>query len=191
MEKRDDVLLAAMTLGRKEATSLMSRDPAGLVLGPDPHGRARELDPRHERQPAVEALFNREPVGVGGGPATVNALAYGADGYTVTAGPTMRMLVDLADADGGSLGQPERRSGHPFGPYYADQAELWATNRTWPMVTTRNAVAAQTRHTWSSRPTDSGVPHERRVARMGTPRRRPGHHRRASGRTGRARAGPQ
>ncbi len=82
----------------------------------------------------------------------------------------MRMLVDLADADGGRWVNQSGASGHPFGPYYADQAELWATNRTWPMVTTRNAVAAQTRHTLVLTPTDKGAEKARatgrRVARM-------------------------
>ncbi|SDU97436.1 penicillin amidase [Microlunatus sagamiharensis] len=147
VEKRDDVLLAAMTLARKEATSLMSRDPAGWSWDRIHTVALKSSTLGTSGNPAVEALFNRKPVGVGGAPATVNALAYGADGYTVTAGPTMRMLVDLADPDGGRWVNQSGASGHPFGPYYADQAELWATNRTWPMVTTRNAVAAQTRHT--------------------------------------------
>ncbi len=146
VEERDDVLLAALTLARKEATSLMSRDPSRWSWDRI-HTVALRSPTLGSSGPAVEALFDRDAVGVGGGPATVNALAYGTDGYTVVAGPTMRMLVDLADPDGGRWVNQSGASGHPFGPYYADQAALWATDRTWPMLTTRNAVAARTRHT--------------------------------------------
>ena len=147
VETRDDILLAALTLGRKEATSLMARDTSGWSWGRIHTVRLRNQTLGTSGNPVVEALFNRERDGVGGAPATVNALAYGADGYEVTAGPTMRMLVDLGDADGGRWVNQSGASGHPFGPYYADQAELWVADRTWPMVTTRNAVAARTTHT--------------------------------------------
>ena len=147
VETRDDVLLAALTLARKEATSLMARDPAQWSWGRLHTVRLRNQTLGTSGNAAVEALFNRRRDAVGGAPATVNALAYGADGYTVTNGPTMRMLVDLGDADAGRWVNQSGASGHPFGPYYADQADLWVADRTWPMVTTRNAVAAQTRHT--------------------------------------------
>ena len=147
VETRDDVLLAALTLGRKEATSLMARDPAQWSWGRLHTVRLRNQTLGTSGNAAVEALFNRERAAVGGAPAVVNALAYGADGYTVTAGPTMRMLVDLSGPDSGRWVNQSGASGHPFGPYYDDQTALWVDNRTWPMVTTRNAVAAQTRHT--------------------------------------------
>ncbi len=147
VETRDDVLLAALTLARKESTSLMSRDTSGWSWGRIHTVRLRNQTLGTGGNPVVEALFNRERDAVGGGPATVDALSYDADGYEVTTGPTMRMLVDLGDADGGRWVNQSGASGHPFGPYYDDQAELWVADETWPMVTTRNAVAARTVHT--------------------------------------------
>ena len=70
----------------------------------------------------------------------------------MTHASAMRMLVDLGDADSGRWVDQSGASGHPFGPYYADQAELWIADRTWPMVTTRNAVAARTEHTLVLKP---------------------------------------
>ena len=72
--------------------------------------------------------------------------------YGVTHASAMRMLVDLADVDGGRWVNQSGASGHPFGPYYDDQAELWVADRTWPMLLTRNAVAARTLHTLVLKP---------------------------------------
>ena len=74
------------------------------------------------------------------------------EGYAVSYGSAMRMLVDLGDADGGRWVNQSGASGHPFGPYYADQVDLWLADRTWPMVLSRNAVAARTTHTLVLKP---------------------------------------
>jgi penicillin amidase len=125
----------------------MSRDPGAWAWGRIHTVRLRNPTLGTSGNRVVEALFNREQDAVGGDPATVNALAYDANGYDVTTGPTMRMLVDLSNPDSGRWVNQSGASGHPFGPYYDDQAELWVSDRTWPMVTTRNAVAAHTAHT--------------------------------------------
>jgi penicillin amidase len=153
VEHRDDVLLAALTLARKEATSLMSRDTAGWAWGRLHHVRLRNPTLGTSGVRPVEALFNREDDAVGGAGTTVKALG-GDDsaGYGVTFGSAMRMLVDLGGADSGRWVNQSGASGHPFGPYYADQVELWVTDRTWPMLLTRNAVAAATTHTLVLKP---------------------------------------
>ncbi|SEQ92253.1 penicillin amidase [Microlunatus flavus] len=153
VEHRDDVLLAGLTLARKEATSLMSRDPADWAWGRIHRVRLRSTTFGTSGIAPLEALFNREDDAAGGGGTTVKALGGEAgSGYGVTLGSAMRMLVDLGDADGGRWVNQSGASGHPFGPYYEDQAQLWLSDRTWPMVTTRNAVAARTRHTLVLKP---------------------------------------
>ena len=58
---------------------------------------------------AVEWLFNRGPVRLGGGSAIVDATGWTAsDGYAVDWVPSMRMVVDLADLDRVPLGRPDR-----------------------------------------------------------------------------------
>ena len=153
VERRDDVLLAALTLARKEATSLMSRDPGEWRWGHIHRLRLRNQTLGTSGLAPVEALFNREDAAVGGSGTTVKALgSEDSEGYGVTYGSAMRMLVDLGDADGGRWVNQSGASGHPFGPYYADQAELWLADRTWPMVLSRNAVAARATHTLVLRP---------------------------------------
>jgi penicillin G amidase len=65
-------------------------------------------------------------------------------GYAVTAGPAMRMLIDLGDLDASRWVSQSGVSGHAFHRHYADQTELWANQRLWPFVSSRGAVEAST-----------------------------------------------
>jgi penicillin amidase len=143
VETRDDILLAALTGARKELTSLQARDTDQWRWG-----RIHRITLRHgtlgaSGVAAVERVFNRGDYPASGGPAVVNAMAYDAlAGYGVTAGPAMRMVVDLGDLDASRWVNQSGASGHAFHPNYDDQLELWATNRTWPFVSSRTRVEA-------------------------------------------------
>jgi penicillin amidase len=153
VEHRDDVLLAALTLARKEATSLMSRDPGRWAWGSIHRVRLRNPTMGTGGLAPVRSLFNREHDAAGGAGTTVKALGWDDRApYGVTDGSAMRMVVDLGNADSGRWVNQSGASGHPFGPYYEDQAELWLADRTWPMLLTRNAVAARTLHTLVLKP---------------------------------------
>jgi penicillin G amidase len=147
IESRDDILLAAMISARKEITSLMARDTDEWQWG-----RLHTVTLRNQTLGVsgikpVEALFNRGPYPVGGGPAVVNAMAYDdRAGYAVTSGPVMRMLVDLGNLDQSSWVNQSGTSGHAYHPNYADQTELWVRNEVWPFVFSRAAVEARTEH---------------------------------------------
>ncbi|HEX8510315.1 MAG TPA: penicillin acylase family protein [Propionibacteriaceae bacterium] len=145
VEKRDDILLAAMTNARKELTSLISRDTDLWEWGKLHRVTLRNSTLGSSDNRLVERIFNRGDYRVGGGPAVVNAMGYDTtEGYQVTSGPTMRMLVDLGDLDASRWVNQSGVSGHAFASNYDDQTELWATNRTWPFVFTRARVDAST-----------------------------------------------
>lgn len=141
VERRDDILLAAMTGARKEITSLMSRDTNGWQWGRLHEVRLESLTLGASGIGPVESMFNRGHYPVGGGPGVVDAMGYDdRDGYAVTTAPTMRMLVDLGNLDGSRWVNQSGVSGHAYSPTYDDQTELWATNRTWAFVSSRSAV---------------------------------------------------
>ncbi len=145
VETRDDILLAAMTNARKEITSLMARDADEWQWGRLHTVRLRNATLGRSGIAPVEALFNRGRYPVGGGPGVVNAMAYDdRHGYAVTAGPTMRMLVDLGELDQSRWVNQSGVSGHAFHRNYDDQTALWATNQLWPFVSSRAAVDART-----------------------------------------------
>ncbi len=91
----------------------------------------------------VEALFNRGPYETGGGRSIVNATANDPrEGFAVTALPSMRLLVDLADFDATRLILTTGQSGHAFARHYVDQAQRWADGELAPLPWTRPAVDA-------------------------------------------------
>jgi len=141
IEVREDILLAALTQGRKEITSLMSRDVDEWQWGKLHRATLRNSTLGESGVGLVERLFNRGDYQVGGGPAVVNAMGYDdRTGYQVVTAPTMRMLVDLGDLDRSRWVNQSGVSGHAFFRNYDDQTELWATDRMWPFVSSRPAV---------------------------------------------------
>ena len=76
-----------------------------------------------------------------------------AEGYDVTAVPSMRMVVDLADLDRSRWIQLSGSSGHAFHEHYVDQLPLWAAGRTPPWAFDDEVVTMSTEDTLTLRPT--------------------------------------
>ena len=76
-----------------------------------------------------------------------------AEGYEVTAVPSMRMVVDLRDLDRSRWIQLSGNSGHAFHEHYADQLPLWAAGRTLPWAFDDDAITKSTEDTLTLRPT--------------------------------------
>jgi penicillin amidase len=96
----------------------------------------------------VERLFNRDGWDAAGGGSAVNATSWdAADGYDVTAAPSMRMVVSLADLDDSRWVSLTGVSGHPFSDHYTDQTDLWADGETLSWAFSRGAVEATEENT--------------------------------------------
>ena len=143
VETRDDILLHAMLDARDELTRLQSLDASEWTWG-----HLHELNLRHATLGEsgvgpLEWLFNREDHGVGGGSSTVDATGWDASqGYGVTAAPSMRMVVSLADFDRSRYINLTGVSGHPGSSHYSDQTELFVNGEFLPWAFSREAVEA-------------------------------------------------
>jgi penicillin amidase len=154
VERRDDVLRDAMVRARDELTRIRSRSTSGWEWG-KVH-RLTLVNPTlgDTGVRMIDRLFNRGPVEVGGGGGLVNANAWdAAEGYRVTAVPSMRMVVDLADFDRSRWIQLSGSSGHAFNEHYDDQLPLWAEGRTLPWAFEDEAITMATVDTLTLRPT--------------------------------------
>ncbi|HLS03099.1 MAG TPA: penicillin acylase family protein, partial [Beutenbergiaceae bacterium] len=60
--------------------------------------------------------------------------------FTVTAVPSMRMAVDMADPDAATWVSLTGNSGHPVSKNYSDQFPAWAQGETFAWDFTRQAV---------------------------------------------------
>lgn len=150
VETRDQVLLQAVTDARLELTTRLGKEPTAWRWG-QLH-QASLLNPvmGGETVPsAVRALFNPEPIEVPGGSAIVNAMAWDASArtetqgwadYSVTSGPSMRMVVDLGDLDRSTWVNQTGESGHPGSVHYTDQIDAWAGGESFPWPFSRAAV---------------------------------------------------
>ncbi|GHJ45098.1 penicillin amidase [Catellatospora sp. TT07R-123] len=133
VEKRDDILVRAMSDAVKELSEAQGEDVSQWRWG-----AMHTLTPTHATFGEsgigpIEWLFNEPAAGVSGGDSIVNATGWSAgDGYEVDAVPSMRMIVNLADLDDSRWVQLTGNSGHAFHDNYFDQFELWRTGQLLP-----------------------------------------------------------
>lgn len=155
IESRDDVLARALTNARLELTVRLGMNPDDWSWG-----KLHDVAPTHavlggESIPGpVRSLVNAEPVPVPGGSSIVNAMGWdaAADSFTVTASPSMRMVVDLADLDRSTWVTMTGTSGHPGSAHYTDQLGPWAEGETFPWAFTETAVRAASANELTLRP---------------------------------------
>ncbi|MER7073514.1 penicillin acylase family protein [Terrabacter sp. NPDC000476] len=115
-------------------------------------GRLHQLDLKHQVMGgdgvpgAVQDLFNRGGIELGGGSSIVNANGWNASqpGYGVTTGPSMRMVVDLGNLDASRWVNATGQSGHAYDDHYSDQIDAWAANESFPWPFTATAVREAT-----------------------------------------------
>ena len=154
VETRDDILIETMTEARKEATTLMSRDPSGWRWGSLHRLQLKNQTLGVSGVPPIEWLFNRGDFEVSGAPAVVNALGYHEpEGYHATVGPSMRMLVDFSDLDASHWVNQTGASGHAFNTNYDDQTQLWAHDQLLPFRFSRASVESAATHRLTLVPT--------------------------------------
>lgn len=161
IEQRDDILMAAMAEARDDLVRRQARRAVDWTWG---HHHRLDLQSQTLGQsdnPLVRRLFNRGGYQLGGANEVVdathwNAAATGPDAYHVTAAPSMRMVVSLADLDRSRWVNLTGASGHAFDSHYVDQTDLWADGRTlaWPFGP--KAVRAATEHTLTLTPDADG-----------------------------------
>jgi penicillin amidase len=143
VETRDDILRAAMIEGRDELTRRQSRAPRRWTWGFLHRMNLHHAALGGSGVAPVERLFNRDGWEVGGGSSVVDATSWiAAEGYEVTAAPSMRMVVSLADWDDSRWINLTGVSGHPASSHYSDQTELFVAGETLPWAYGRDAVEA-------------------------------------------------
>ncbi|WP_322920203.1 penicillin acylase family protein [Nocardioides renjunii] len=141
VERRDDILRAAMLEARDEMTRRQARDPRLWEWGRLHRMNLHNATLGESGVGPVERLFNRDGWEVGGGSSIVDATSWNAvEGFEVTAAPSMRMVVSLADWDDSRWINLTGVSGHPASSHYADQTELYVEGETLPWAYTRAAV---------------------------------------------------
>jgi penicillin amidase len=140
-ERRDDILWLAMRAARDELTAQQSPNAEEWRWGDLHELELRSSTLGDSGMGMVERMFNRSGWESAGGSSAVNATSWdAAEGYEVTAAPSMRMVVSLADLDDSRWVSLTGVSGHPFSDHYTDQTDLWAEGETLAWAFSRGAV---------------------------------------------------
>ena len=90
---------------------------------------------RSEFPHSVVSAYDLPPIERQGGAGTVNAI-----------GAVYRLATNFADPDRSMVTIGPGNSGQPGSPYYGNLHELWGRNEFFPLLFTRPAVEARTRH---------------------------------------------
>nr|WP_297425815.1 penicillin acylase family protein [uncultured Actinotalea sp.] len=143
VESRDEILSRALESARLRLTVDLGKTPTDWRWGAI-HVAAPEhpvLGGEGVPEP-VRRLVNPSPQGVSGGSSIVDATSWDAasGSFAVTAGPVIRMVVDLGDLDASSWVTMTGTSGHPGSVHYTNQFGAWAAGETFPWPFSRDAV---------------------------------------------------
>ncbi|MCL0056293.1 penicillin acylase family protein [Dehalococcoidia bacterium] len=92
----------------------------------------------------IEDMVNRGPFATHGGTETVNNTVWdaGAGDFSVSALPSMRMIIDLADLSQSVAIHTTGQSGHPYSRHYDDMIDTWLNMEYNPMLWTREDIEA-------------------------------------------------
>jgi len=155
-ETRDDILRQAMLDARDELTRRIARDSEDWSWGRLHRMNLKEQTLGSSGVGPLEWIFDRQGLPVAGGTSIVNATSWNAaEDYTVTAAPSMRMVVSLADLDDSRWINLTGVSGHPFDRHYDDQTDLWVDGRTLPWSFSSDAVHDAGEDVLTLRPTSA------------------------------------
>ncbi|OLP19631.1 penicillin acylase family protein [Leptolyngbya sp. 'hensonii'] len=141
IEDRDQILRQALTDAIAELKQTLGPDSDRWRWGQLHKVTFRNQSLGKSGVAPIEALLNRGPYPVGGDSDAVNATHWNAvESYEVTALPSMRMIIDLANLGNSLAMHAPGQSGHAFHPHYADLVEPWRTIEYHPMLWERTAI---------------------------------------------------
>lgn len=82
----------------------------------------------------IESIFNRGPYPVDGASAAVNNTGGPSESFTVSSGPSWRLIADLSDLRRSLAIHTTGQSGHAFHPHYDDMIPLWLNGDYHPLI---------------------------------------------------------
>ena len=148
VETRDDILLRSFREAHADTVAALGDNRDKWAWG-DLHTATFVSNPLGASGTGIiEGMVNRGPYAVGGSTATVNNTVWVVapeeeeEDFTVTALPSMRMIVDLGDLTRSVTMHTTGQSGHPASPHYEDMVDSWRTIEYHPMLWTREQVEA-------------------------------------------------
>ncbi|MEJ5021081.1 penicillin acylase family protein [Ochrobactrum vermis] len=121
------------------------------VMGADPErwswGQIHKLHLQHPLQTLTEENWSLAPIGLGGSSSTLNYANYRLADFSVLAGPSVRMVIDVGSWDNSLFMNNPGQSGIPETSHYQDLFNGWRDGIHCPLVYSQKAVQAAAVHT--------------------------------------------
>jgi penicillin amidase len=142
-EQRDRLLRRTLISAYHEMEDLQGSDPKQWRWG-KLHHNLSEHPLSTVVDEATRSKLNVGPFERGGGAYTPNVAHYRSTDFRDTAGPSLRVVVDLGNWDNSRAMNYPGQSGNPDSPHYRDLAPLWWRGQYVPLLYSRKAVEAAT-----------------------------------------------
>jgi penicillin amidase len=142
-EQRDRLLRSTLASAYHEMENLQGSDPKQWRWG-KLHHNLSEHPLSAIVDEATRSKLNVGPFERGGGAYTPNVAHYHVTDFRDTAGPSLRVVVDLGNWDNSRAMNYPGQSGDPDSPHYRDLATRWRTGQYVPLLYSRKAVEAAT-----------------------------------------------
>lgn len=118
-----------------ECASLMGADATQWAWG-DIH----KLELRHPLQSLTKNDWSIEPLALGGSSSTLNYATYRLHDFSVVAGPSVRMVIDVGDWDNSLFVNNPGQSGLPSSEHYKDLLANWQEASPVPLLYSRERI---------------------------------------------------
>ncbi|WP_235916907.1 penicillin acylase family protein [Brucella anthropi] len=117
-----------------------------VMMGADPErwswGRIHKLHLQHPLQELTEENWSLQPIGLGGSSSTLNYANYRLADFSVLAGPSVRMVIDVGGWDNSLFINNPGQSGVPETLNYQNLFNGWRDGNHCPLVYSPKAVQA-------------------------------------------------
>lgn len=107
-------------------------------------GTIHKLELRHPLQSLTDSNWSMDSVPVGGSSSALNLANYRLSDFSVTSGPSVRMVIDVGTWDNSLFVNNPGQSGVPHSEHYGDLLKNWHQAKHVPLVYSREAVEKAT-----------------------------------------------
>lgn len=139
--ERDAMLLSTLSAGFDDCEKRLGSSPAAWQWG-DLHKATFEHATSRITTGGI-ANWNVGPLPLGGSRSTPMNAGYRMSDFGVTAGASVRLVMDVGDWDNSVCINAPGQSGDPRSPHYGDLAEIWSKGGYVPLVYSEARIARE------------------------------------------------
>ncbi|MBM2715930.1 penicillin acylase family protein [Mesorhizobium caraganae] len=140
-ESLADSIKATLASAWAECMAIMGHDPAEWSWG-----SIHRLELRHPLQELTAEEWSLGPIALGGSGSTLNYSTYRQDEFSVTTGPSVRMIIDVGSWDNSVFINNPGQSGVPLSNHYRDLASDWHRGEYKPLLYSEHLIQREVDH---------------------------------------------